>query len=592
MNKAYQHSITISREMTASKADCLEKIKGFKFKNDVIELTIIELADKLLAGHMVIPAETTSFKKEGFVSSSLIFVDIDNSSISSTDVVCKLTARGLAPTIGYHTYSSTPQKERFRLVFQLSETIDDQETYQGLISGLHQMLKGLGVEVDAQTYNTNRVSFGGKKIFHLEPDAVLDVSIVPVMTAPDSIPVKPADLDLNTGLEIVELLKRGQFEELKEVVKVTLPDDFDQLTFIQKLNSIDITDFFQLPKGQQFSCLFHKDSNPSAGVIHTGKNEMYSCFSCGEKLNLVGVIGKLIGGTVHDAIKVIEKVLGVTLGTDYQERMLKVAHQHKRQVRHQLESQHPELFAWMGRSNLTGFYLAMIEIGLDLVTDIPLNSENDLTFFVSQRTLVPMLKPFGIRGVSGQKEVMKKLNLLCEVGLIVKESEIERADYMATAETYKKQKGFRFRTNYYTLPMSADILSKADKMCRARKEAGARNGFTSTTQTFNQDMKLAEIVYSQSDMKAVGKAISKEQEILLELSMALIAEYGYFTEQMLSESLQGIGYKKFKADKVSGAYRPFLMSYFELMTVSKKLKEEMSLPEHLKARQKIYTQYR
>lgn len=591
LSKEYTTLVTISREKALSKEECITKVKKFRYEYEVSELSVSELASKLIEGYMVIPCEMESHKKEGFVSSSLIFVDIDTPTFKSTEVVSLLSKRGFTPSIGYYTYSSTHEQERYRLVFLLSEVIEDKDTYQQLIYGLHEVLNSIGIETDRQTRDLNRVSFGGKGLFHQDTTAFVDVANIPfVETAREIAPSKQMSLDIETGYEIVEMLKRGDWEGLQQTVSVTLPDDFEKLTFIEKLNSISVREFFQLPSGNM-SCFFHEDNKPSVGVIHTGKNELYHCFSCGEKLNLVSLIGKLINGTVHDAIQALELVLGVKFGTAYQERMLKVAHQHKRQLRSQLESDYPELYSWMERSNLTGFYLALIDIGTDLVTDQPLNSENDLTFFVSLRALEELFKPFSLTGAKDKNNIGKKITLLSEVGLVVKESDIKEQSYIAKAHAYKQSKGYRYRTNYLTIPMDADVLSQANQMVVQRKQSGVRNSFTSSTQTFNHDPELAGKVYSQSDMGAIERAVRQEQELLLQLGMQLIEEHGYFSDKTLSEKLQELGYKKFKADKMAGTYRPFLMSYFDLVTLSSVLIEEKGLPAHLKPRQKIYLQF-
>lgn len=591
VNKEYTTFVTISSDKATSKEGCLVLVKTFRREYEVVELTLDELGSKLVQGYMVIPAEMENHKKEGFVSSDLIFVDVDSSSLSATGTISHLSKHGLTPAMGYYTFSSTVEQERFRLVFKLSETIDDAGTYQGLIYGLHEMLNGIGIKTDKQTRDLNRVSFGGKSLFHLDREAVLDTEVIPAISKIKEVtPTIQLNLDIETGYEIVEMLKKGDWEGLQEKVNVKLPEDFFKLTFIEKLNSISITEFFQLPQGN-ISCFFHEDEKPSVGVIHTGKNEMYHCFSCGEKLNLVSLIGNLIGGTVHDAIQALEVILQVKFGTDYQERMLKVTHHHKRQVRTQLETDYPELYKWMERSNLLGFYLALIDIGLDLVTDIPLNSENELTFFTSQRKLIEQLKPFGLSGTKSIDIIGKKINLLSEVGLIVKEADVKNQAYIDKANAYKQAQGFRFRTNYLTIPMSADILSKANQMVVQRAKDGVRNGYTSSTQTFNQNEELAGKVYSQSDMDAIEKVVRAEQEMLLQVGMALIEEHNFFTETMMAEKLIELGYKKFKAEKMAGSYRPFLLGYFELVTVTAKVKEEKGLPAHLKSRQKVYLKF-
>lgn len=595
LNQAYNTTVTISRTIAPSKEASVRLVPTFRKEFDVVELSIEELASKLMEGYMVVPARMTHQRKDGFVSSDLIFIDIDSSSVNSTEAIGRLDQRGFAPVIGYHTYGSTPENERYRLVFQLSETIEDAPTYEGLIAGIHQVLNSLGIETDSQTKDLTRVSFGGKDLFHMNAGAVLDIDIIPVAEIAQTVravaPGRQMDFGLDTGNEIVEALKVKDFAKLKELVAIELPTDFDNLDFISKLNSINISDFFQLPVGRNFSCIFHEDEKPSAGIINTGKNEMYHCFSCGKKHNLIETIARLMKATLYDASKAIEEILDVKLGTEYQENMLHVSHHHKRHFRTSIESLHPELNAWLKRSNLKGLYLALIEVGLDLITDSPLNSEQNLTFFVSQRSLPALLEPFDLKGTKFREVIAKKVNLLAEVGLIVKEADIERKDYIEKANSYKKSKGFRFRTNYITIPMHGTVLADADALVRQRKEQGVRNQFTSTTQAFNQDRDLAKRVYSQSNMEAVEAIVVAEQQEVLALGMELIEQYGYFNDMMLSEELMKHGHKKYQADKMVGAHRPFLINYFELATVSKKLKEERGLPESLKARQKVYLKY-
>lgn len=586
IHQAYPVTVTLSRASAPSKEASIREVRRFRRDYDVVELTTMELARKLVDGHMMVPADLENQRREGFLSSELLCLDIENTDLQPETATELLSGLGFPVLFGYHTYSSTPESPRYRLVLRLSVAIDDLDAYEEMLRGLHKHLAAHGLETDKQTLDGVHVYFGGHTLFHEDHAAVVDVDLVPRAKRPGRKP--RASRPAQTDNEIAEAIKHKDVTLLRSLVDVKLPDDFQGLDLIDKLAAINISDFFKLPVEQGLHCLFHEDKNPSAGIKHTGKNEMYKCFSCGRVHNIVTLIADLMDGTNAEAVRLLEDVLQVRFTSDYQRKMMEAVFYHEMNFVRNLREEHTELASWMERSNLSGFYLTLLRIGAQMTTARALNAETDLTFFVSSRKLVELMRPYGIPGVSGQRLIVKKLNLLAEVGLIVKEADVTAKSYIKKATAYRRERGYTFRTNYMTIPMHGNVLNDATEALRARKASGVRNAHTSSAQLYNHDRERAGSVYSQSDIDALGSAIERDQEQLLHICMQLIDEEGFFTEQRLKERLMEHGFPKTKATKLAGAYRPFLLDYFELLTVSKETRREHGLPDHIKARMKVY----
>ncbi|WP_404354610.1 CHC2 zinc finger domain-containing protein [Exiguobacterium aurantiacum] len=586
IHQAYPVTVALSRVSAPSKEASIREVRRFRRDYDVVEITTMDLARKLVDGHMMVPADLENQRREGFLSSELLCLDIENTDLQPETATELLSGLGFPVLFGYHTYSSTPESPRYRLVLRLSVAIDDLDAYEEMLRGLHKHLAAHGLETDKQTLDGVHVYFGGHTLFHEDHAAVVDVDLIPRAKRPGRKP--RASRPAQTDNEIAEAIKHKDVTLLRSLVDVRLPDDFQGLDLIDKLAAINISDFFKLPAEQGLHCLFHEDKNPSAGIKHTGKNEMYKCFSCGRVHNIVTLVADLMDGTNAEAVRLLEDVLQVRFTSDYQRKMMEAVFYHEMNVVRNLREEHTELASWMERSNLSGFYLTLLRIGAQMTTARALNAETDLTFFVSSRKLVELMRPYGIPGVSDKRFILKKLNLLAEVGLVVKEADVTAKSYIKKATAYKRERGYTFRTNYLTIPMHGNVLNDATEALRARKEGGVRNMHTSSTQLFNHDREKTGAVYSQSDIQAIGGAVERDQQLLLLVCMQLIEDQGFFSEHMLRDKLMEQGFTKYKAEKLAGAYRPFLLDYFELLTVSKETRREHSLPDHIKARMKVY----
>jgi hypothetical protein len=149
----------------------IEQPKGWqmgKITNDlkkshskpVVFKEILELFGK---GHciMLSNAETDENNSFRFISSSIFAIDIDDDQqvISPEEVMFSLKNKvaGL-----FYTFSHGLKGNRYRLVFQLDQSINDELKMKGIIEMVANDLKNLGLPVDAQAKNPLQIVRGGK----------------------------------------------------------------------------------------------------------------------------------------------------------------------------------------------------------------------------------------------------------------------------------------------------------------------------------------------------------------------------------------------------------------------------------------------
>ena len=136
-------------------------------------LTVEEVARAVTSGQTVKPCVCFGPKdNQRYVCQSLFFLDFDNDSnvISSEEAVRYAKSHGLVPAFGYHSFSSTPEHEKFRLVFRSKYPILDPNLRDKIQATLMNIFKG---HCDAKCKDRTRIFFGGKTApFWLDSNAV------------------------------------------------------------------------------------------------------------------------------------------------------------------------------------------------------------------------------------------------------------------------------------------------------------------------------------------------------------------------------------------------------------------------------------
>ena len=582
LNKQYHIELVLSSFKVTSKEEALSRTKSGELFATAIqrEVSFNDMVKAIAKGHIVIPSSFSGgFKKKNWEASDLIFIDVDDSNHEDFDFL----PSHLKPTLVYTTLSHSDENKRYRLVYLLNETQDDLNEYEALIRGLIVALEAYGVVADKQCANGNRVYYPAQSIISIEEN-ILDVNVIEPINQEFTQQLKFDGFVIENP--VAKAIQDRDYTKLKDMVKVTLPDNFDNLELIDKLNSINISEFFNIPTDRNISCLFHDDENPSANVMAKESNEMYKCFSCGKTHNLVTLIGDLMDSTNNEAIKLIEKVLGVKVTSQYQENMLRTKFFHMRDV-DKLEETHPELYKWM-KASLLPFYRAIVDIGMNRCSNTPIVNEKQLSFFISQRELSKVLKTYGIKNISDRGELSKKINNLVRVGLLVKEDENIKKSFKDRAEDYRKNQGYRYRTQFYSIPMSSEIFSLVQTEYLKQKEAGILNGYPTSRALSLYDTEVAQSTFIQTNIEYVQSKIADDRDYILSLVKSLVEEYGYAHDNMIVQSLREVGIGKKRAEDLVKEHRVDCVNHFDFIYVNKETKEEYNLPDEVKFRSKVY----
>lgn len=164
----------------------------FKEAKPVI-LTVEEVARAVTSGQTVKPCVCFGPKdNQRYVCQSLFFLDFDNDSnvISSEEAVRYAKSHGLVPAFGYHSFSSTPEHEKFRLVFRSKYPILDPNLRDKIQATLMNIFKG---HCDAKCKDRTRIFFGGKTApFWLDSNAVFTPEEISAYAPAEPAPAKQA----------------------------------------------------------------------------------------------------------------------------------------------------------------------------------------------------------------------------------------------------------------------------------------------------------------------------------------------------------------------------------------------------------------
>ena len=125
------------------------------------KLTIDELFEVIKRGNTVVPGVSKDgTKKENFVLQDIIMIDIDNkdgtSILTQEDALKICEDNGLSPLGLYHTFSSTKDCPRFRLIFRLDKTVYDRAEVEFILK----VLISLFPNADKQCKDTSRLYYG------------------------------------------------------------------------------------------------------------------------------------------------------------------------------------------------------------------------------------------------------------------------------------------------------------------------------------------------------------------------------------------------------------------------------------------------
>lgn len=138
-------------------------------------LSLDQILNYFSRGHsiMLSNAEVDQNNQFNFISSSLFAIDVDDDEkVTNPDEVVSQLKDQLSGL--FYTFSHGSKGNRYRLVFQLDRTINDEYKMRGIIDLIARDLKMMGIPVDTQAKNPLQIVRGGKKHLLINKDNKLD----------------------------------------------------------------------------------------------------------------------------------------------------------------------------------------------------------------------------------------------------------------------------------------------------------------------------------------------------------------------------------------------------------------------------------
>lgn len=140
-------------------------------------VTVKSILDLFAKGHCILlsNAEVDQDNRFRFISSSIFAIDIDDDEkvTSPEEILFSLKDKAVGL---FYTFSHGIKGNRYRLVFQLDQTVNDELKMKGIIELVAGDLKRLGLPVDTQAKNPLQIVRGGKKTVLINENNKLDTN--------------------------------------------------------------------------------------------------------------------------------------------------------------------------------------------------------------------------------------------------------------------------------------------------------------------------------------------------------------------------------------------------------------------------------
>ena len=197
--------------------------------------TLQQFAESIIKGQSFTPAVLVGgAKAENWKSQQLFCLDIDNEDKTVTGkhdkqrnsepltveaVLARCASWGFAPALIYESFSSSPDWQKFRIVFISETVISDRQTAEKIQLGIMELFP----ECDKACKNADRLFFGGKSVLHIDEAAKLNEQNISeikslgaacIAPAPVTAPEKDKQLsELKKGFDFPSLIRSSGSSE-------------------------------------------------------------------------------------------------------------------------------------------------------------------------------------------------------------------------------------------------------------------------------------------------------------------------------------------------------------------------------------------
>lgn len=353
------------------------------------DIEVKTLAEELAQGTTFRPALLKGNKKSDWLSQQIFALDFDNDieyrengtnkkvkedmSINAEEQIkrdnCHMVADkrttleaeiercknyNIYPAFGYHSFSSTLKRPRFRLVFISDSIIMDHEKRNQVINIF---TKRLFINSDEAVINEDRLFYGGNQLIRFDFENTFNADeLIKKYEIPEKIDKKNNDFHKHRQSIIpnhqednahVKAIMSLNVKSLKELLNGDLKKGIEDKTVTnRKVTSLSVTPlsseaqinpflevhsqeelykyiykinlakYLGVPQEGYIECILpdHQDEKPSAHIYLTNdKTPVYKCFGCNRSYTIISITEKIAHCSRKEAIEFIKAVYDLKL---------------------------------------------------------------------------------------------------------------------------------------------------------------------------------------------------------------------------------------------------------------------------------------
>ena len=310
----------------------------------------------------------------------------------------------------------------------------------------------------------------------------------------------------------------------------------------------------------------------------------------------VQALSKKLNLSVTKVRRMVRAALGYKRGSDYQNNQRQYVDEVIEDFRHNL---YEELERQLKKAKLYDFYRALLDYIKSRVSLNPLGiDENELTFFVSYTNLRIVCREFGVSKGTGDKQLLKKLNKLCGLGLLRNlEDESIDDEALKTAKNIAKKQSKDIgvnlelnRKNFYVLnDLSPAVQDEAVARIRLEAECGLRSKDKNTT-----SMALVYGEEVQKEVFAQGEHNISDTKVknFNKAAQTLLNKQGYFTEEELRKQFIQVDKNTKKAESYDLTRTYLAITVISVncikTRVNNNVRKEHNLPKKIKSNSFVF----
>ena len=227
-----QFEISLDFQEFKTKPNSKVAVISQRIANQVTKINIKELAEAINQGRTYcnavfkkLPVQHKRCRKAEYFESQQVFsVDLDNGKFKKLEEILDTCEDvGLEPGIVYHSFSSTPEKPKWRLIFFTDKPVYNGNEAKAIIRYCSQPFDG-----DPAVVDSARLLYGTYKggVVYVKPDAFIDLegfkAVLPKKVANPSYSqdlLTCSELDWNQQETLLTQLTKRQLELVDKIVK-------------------------------------------------------------------------------------------------------------------------------------------------------------------------------------------------------------------------------------------------------------------------------------------------------------------------------------------------------------------------------------